>query len=194
MPRPRTVDDDAILAAAAHAVGEVGPSRLTLADVGARVGLSPATLLQRFGSRRGLLLALAAHDVDAVPLRIRSAAEGGAKLRRLVDVLTDLAAGIRTPTEFANNLSFLLMDLSDPAFQALSRRHAQGVLAAIVEVLESARAAGELPEAADPEGLGALVHAVYNGALVTWGLDPDGRPADAVARRLTALLLLAGRR
>ncbi len=34
-----------------------GPSRFTLADVADAVGLSPATLVQRFGSKRGLLLA-----------------------------------------------------------------------------------------------------------------------------------------
>ncbi|MGY1603054.1 TetR/AcrR family transcriptional regulator [Geodermatophilus sp. SYSU D00815] len=193
MPRPRTVDDEAILAATAAAVGEVGPSRLTLADVGTRVGLAPATLLQRFGSRRGLLLALAAHDVDAAPRRIRAAATGDRKLAGLVEVLSDEAAALRTPAEFANHLSLLLLDLSDPEFQALARRHAQGVLAAVVDVLTAARDAGELPDDTDPDALGSLVHATYNGALVSWGLDPDGRPAEAVARRLDALLGLVRR-
>src|SRR2546423_683694 len=46
------------LAAASRGIGRLGPGRLTLADVAHEAGLAPATLLQRFGSKRGLLLAL----------------------------------------------------------------------------------------------------------------------------------------
>src|SRR5689334_21094481 len=57
-PRPRATTDAELLLAAARAVSRVGPSRLTLADVAAEAGVAPATLVQRFGSKRGLLLAL----------------------------------------------------------------------------------------------------------------------------------------
>jgi len=40
-------------------MGELGPAKLTLARVAKAAGLSPATLVQRFGSKRALLLALA---------------------------------------------------------------------------------------------------------------------------------------
>jgi AcrR family transcriptional regulator len=59
-PRPRAASDSAILSAAHRAVTRVGPMRLTLADVAREAGVSPATLVQRFGSKRGLLLALVA--------------------------------------------------------------------------------------------------------------------------------------
>src|SRR5262245_45373389 len=59
MPRPRTATDAAILEAAHRVIARLGPARVTLADVGREAGLSPATLVQRFGSKRGLLLALA---------------------------------------------------------------------------------------------------------------------------------------
>jgi AcrR family transcriptional regulator len=59
-PRPRATSDSAILSAAHRAVTRVGPMRLTLADVAREAGVSPATLVQRFGSKRGLLLALVA--------------------------------------------------------------------------------------------------------------------------------------
>jgi AcrR family transcriptional regulator len=50
MPRPRTIGDEAVLRAAAGLMGRVGPGKLTLARVAEEVGLSPATLVQRFGS------------------------------------------------------------------------------------------------------------------------------------------------
>ncbi|MFC7728173.1 TetR/AcrR family transcriptional regulator [Actinomadura keratinilytica] len=59
MARPRTTSDEAILQATGRALLRHGPGRLTLGGVAAEAGLSPATLVQRFGSKRGLLLAFA---------------------------------------------------------------------------------------------------------------------------------------
>jgi AcrR family transcriptional regulator len=56
--RPRTVSDEELLEATARAVSRVGPARLTLADVAKEAGVVPATLVQRFGTKRGMLLAL----------------------------------------------------------------------------------------------------------------------------------------
>ena len=189
VPRPRTVSDEDILAAAARVVGEVGPERLTLADVGRRVGLAPATLLQRFGSRRGLLLALATHDVDAVPTRIRAAGEAAdSVLDALVTALASVAGAISSPAEFGNRLAFLLTDLSDPEFQAVARRFSERLTAAIAEVLDAAAGREEIGRGEDTAGLAELMFVVYNGALVSWGLTPQGQPADAVRRHLRAVL------
>ena len=74
-PRQRTVSDEDILAATARVVGRIGSGEMTLADVGKEAGLSPATLLQRFGSKRSLLLALAetsAAEVDQAFAQLRA--------------------------------------------------------------------------------------------------------------------------
>src|SRR5579864_8584991 len=75
MSRQRTTSDAEVLAAAGRVIARLGPSRFTLADVSAESGLAPATLLQRFGSKRGLLLAFAKMGEDSV-------AECFAQLRR----------------------------------------------------------------------------------------------------------------
>src|SRR5687767_5568699 len=59
-PRPRQASDEDLLKATFRAIARFGPSRLTLADVAAEAGVSPAALVQRFGSKRALLLAAAA--------------------------------------------------------------------------------------------------------------------------------------
>src|SRR5262245_49678369 len=66
MPRPRTASNESILDAAFRVITRLGPANLTLADVAGEVGLSPATLVQRFGSKRGLLLALCKLGMDSV--------------------------------------------------------------------------------------------------------------------------------
>ena len=187
MPRHKTVDDDQILEAAVSAVGEVGPARLTLADVGSKVGLSPATLVQRFGSKRGLLLALAAHDADSMPSSIRAASEAQQPLDALVSVLAGFATSLGTVAQFANHLSFLLMDLSDSEFQELAQRQAASVVEAIATVLRAAGLPGKGVDLSTAE-LAGLVHSVYNGALIPWGMDPRGRADEAVATRLRQFL------
>lgn len=188
MPRPRTVPDEQILVAAATAVGQVGPAHLTLADVAVRVGLSPATLLQRFGSKRGLLLALADHDADAMPRRIDSAAEAEDPVAALVQVMAEFATSVDSVRDFANHLSFLLMDLSDPDFQQISRRHTVALQQAIAGVLQVAADRGAARWRLSVEETALLIHVVYSGALVTWGMNPHGSASASVASALEAVL------
>ena len=65
-PRPRTVSDAQILYATQRAMSRLGPTRMTLAAVAKEAGLSAATLVQRFGSKRGLMLALWATALDGI--------------------------------------------------------------------------------------------------------------------------------
>jgi AcrR family transcriptional regulator len=185
--RPRTVSDEQVLAGAVRVISRVGPARLTLAEVGQQVGLSAATLVQRFGSRRGLLLAVARHGVDVLPRQLAAAKHASAPVQALIEVFADIAGTVRTAEEFANHLAFLLLDLADPQFQRISRDYAIAVEQAIADVLAASRAAGELTSG-DFGQLPQAVHAAYNGALVTWGLAGDGSPAEHVRTHLTLLL------
>ncbi|MFI1993108.1 TetR/AcrR family transcriptional regulator [Actinoplanes sp. NPDC020271] len=185
MARPRTVSDDAILAATANAVAASGPAGVTLAQIGAGVGLTAAALLKRFGSKDQLLLALARHSAEVVPARLAAAPTVAA----LVDEFVAMAASVRDSAEFANHLAFLLMDLSVPEFQQVAREYATAVESAIAVVLRSAAASGEIdPDRIDP-GLARAIHAAYNGALITWGMTgaPDG-PADQVRAQLLRVI------
>jgi AcrR family transcriptional regulator len=185
--RPRTVSDEQILAGAARVIARIGPARLTLAEVGREVQLSAATLVQRFGSRRGLLLAVARHGADTLPRRLAEAGTSPTPAHALVEVFAGIAATVRTTEEFANHLAFLLLDLADPDFHQVSRDHANAVERAIAEVLAAGQAAGELIPT-DLSRLPRAIHAAYNGALVTWGMTGAGSAAEHVRTQLTLLL------
>src|SRR5262245_13033718 len=58
MARPRKVTDDDVFMAAQRAMSRLGPGELTLADIAAEAGVTAGLLVQRFGSKRDLLLAL----------------------------------------------------------------------------------------------------------------------------------------
>jgi AcrR family transcriptional regulator len=181
------VSDEQILAGAARVIARVGPARLTLAEVGQEVGLSAPTLAQRFGTKRGLLLAVARHGADVLPGRLAVARSAAAPVRALIDSLAAMAGAVRTSAEFANHLAFLLLDLTDPQFRQINRDHAIAVEQAIAEVLAAARSTGELTRDDVPE-LPRVIHAAYNGAMVTWGMHGDGSPAEQVRTQLTILL------
>src|SRR5687767_14789249 len=118
MSRPRQASDQDILMAAFRAITRLGPARLTLADVAGEASVSAAALVQRFGSKRALLLAAAADvaggaDYIFPGLRARHRSPLAALLG-LADCMGALL-GV-TPEAVANNLAFRRLDLSDPDF------------------------------------------------------------------------------
>ncbi|WP_314246178.1 TetR/AcrR family transcriptional regulator [Streptomyces kutzneri] len=187
--RPRGVEDAVILRAAAEVMGRLGPSGLTLAAVAREVGLVPGTLVQRFGSKRGLILALAdqsVRDADALPDRVRG--EQGPALGALAALLAEWTAPMVSPETFANHLAFLCMDLTDPELheRALAVHEAQR--RAVGTLLAQAVATGELRAATDVEELTATVQAVTSGAGLSWALDRKGALVQRVRHGLDAVL------
>ncbi|MFD7291853.1 TetR/AcrR family transcriptional regulator [Streptomyces sp. NPDC059897] len=190
--RPRGVEDAVILRAAADVIGRVGPVGLTLAVVAREVGLVPGTLVQRFGSKRGLLLALAAQsakDADDAGLRAGRVRERHeTALDALAELIVEPMAGMATPETFANHLAFLCIDLTDPEFRrhALTIHRAQG--RAVEELLKEALLAGELRAGTDVAALAASVQAIASGTGLTWALDRRGTLAQRLLRELHNLL------
>ncbi|MEV0387389.1 TetR/AcrR family transcriptional regulator [Nonomuraea sp. NPDC050643] len=189
MGRPRTTSDEAILEATARAIGRHGPQGLTLAAVAQEAGLAPATLVQRFGSKRGLLLAFAAHATRtaAEPFR-RARQEHGTPLAALRAALVHLAEGVSTPEELAGSLGFLQLDLTDPEFRANAAEHAHRTRDEIAGLLADAVAAGELAGDTEPGPLAGAVQVAYNGTLILWALTGDGPLAGAMGDSLDQTL------
>jgi AcrR family transcriptional regulator len=187
--RPRGVEDAVILSRAAKVIGRVGPAALTLASVADEVGLVPGTLVQRFGSKHGLLVALAeqsAHDADAMYERLRHGHPS--PLAALVALAADSMAPMTTPETFANHLAFLCMDLTDAQLHehALAIHQAQG--GAIRTLLTEAVSQGELRAETDTAALARSVQANIAGTGLTWALDRQGLLPERLRREIQTLL------
>lgn len=187
-PRPRSISDDTILAATARMISRVGPVRLTLADVGGEVGLAPATLLQRFGSKRGLLLALVEQSVETVVTSFATLrAAHTSALNAVLAAAGFMAEHVRTPEELANNLAFFQIDLSDPDFHRLALEHSRRVRGCYEALLEEAIGAGELVRC-DTAALASALQAVAAGSLLNWAIHRDGPVSDCVRADLETLI------
>jgi AcrR family transcriptional regulator len=186
-PRPRTVSDEEILEATARVIGRRGPQRLTLAEVGGEVGLSAATLVQRFGSKRELLLAFAGAGPSGGDFFAMAGSRHETAVDALVEVLACMGQMARTPEEMSNHLAFLQMDLADADFHEITARHFRGMLEGIEGLLAEAVAAGEM-ECSDTPALARAVQSMANGALLNWAIHREGTAVDAIRADLAALL------
>jgi AcrR family transcriptional regulator len=186
--RPRTISDDEILAATARAISRVGPRRLTLAAVAAESNLAPATLVQRFGSKRGLLLAFSS-QASGQPAAAFAAARArhSSPLDALRAGLLDLARWIDTPEELANHLAFLQLELVDPDFHKHAIGHANEMLGQIRALLAAAIESGELASC-DITRLTRAIYVTYSGALVSWAILQRGSLTRWLGRELDFVL------
>jgi len=187
-PRPRTTSDEAILAAAGRAIVRRGPARVTLADVAREAGTTAATLVQRFGSKRRLLLALAAGAAEGNKREfaaLRTAFPSPtAALLGMADCMSRMTP---TPAEISNGLAFLQMDLTDPDFHRLALSSAGVIHTEIRRLISDAVKAGELT-GAQITPLARALEATLHGSMLTWAIARQGTLRRWLRRDLDAVL------
>jgi len=187
-PRKVTVSDNDILEATAAAVAELGPTRLTLAEVAGRVGLAAPTLVQRFGSKRGLLLALASMGTESTASEFESLRAGASSpLNAAVRLLLCFPASIESPDVLSNHLAFLQIDLNDGEFRGHAANHSRSFRTALRGLLEEAIANGELREA-DSDRLARALSATAGGSMLAWAIEREGALVDWVRGDLETVL------
>ena len=157
MPRPKTVSDEAVLAAALDVLAQRGTG-FTLSQLAERVGLSRATLIQRFGDRDAILLRMAQHEVeltrswlDSLPVAVgRDAAWDF-----IVEIVTSMGAG----DGFGVRVAMAALETEEAALRACA--------SARYRLVEEAIAA-RLPAGAEREQIAVHLHTVIAGATMHW--------------------------
>lgn len=187
--RQSKVSDDEIFAALQRAMTRRSPNELTLADVAAEAGVSAGRLVQRFGSKRALLLALSERFAESAGTlfgRLRAAhRDPVATLRAYAACMADLAA---TPEALARSLAYLQIDLTDPEFRAHLLANARATRREIDALLRSAVDEGVLRPTFDTRDLAGAIEAVISGSLMTWACYQEGAAAAWMQRHLNAVL------
>jgi AcrR family transcriptional regulator len=187
-PRPRETSDAEILAAAARVMQRRSPVELTLADVAKEAGVVPATIIQRFGTKRELLLAnCKAWTGDVAGQFAAARAKYQSPLKALIELMVECSSFAATPESMANFLAYLQIDLSDPEFHAVLLTQFGSMRDETRKLLDNAVAAREL-KPCDTAELARLVQQVNGGAMLDWAVYRKGPLAAWIRRALEALL------
>jgi len=162
--RPRRVANADLMDAAIRVIAERGAEQTRLSDVATASGLAPATLVQRFGSREGLLEAVAAafhHDV-------RAAFESGpgSSLANLAAALSRVAA--------RRHLGFLVTRPAGAASWSLELR--KQIAFSLISAVEQ----GELPQC-DVAALARRLQLTFYGAALAAQLEGTALDVQVIA-------------
>jgi TetR/AcrR family macrolide resistance operon transcriptional repressor len=184
MPRRKLISDEEILERALPVIARAGPAGFTLADIAAEIGLSPATLLQRFGDKKTLVERAFARDNARFVAWIAALPEGCGEAATLaVYRAATEDFHVDSDPELSEHLLWLREDIRDPVFNALARERFALFRAAILKRLPPVRVPAE--QAA------RMLDAQMHGAIIQWAIEPEGSLADHVMQSLSALLGLA---
>lgn len=187
-PRAKATDDD-VFQAAQRAMAGHGPAELTLAHIADQAGVTPGRLVQRFGGKRQLLLAMSSRfaggaremfdqlrGVQASPLGV---------IRAYAACMAGLAP---TPDALARNLAYLQIDLTDPEFRENLLANARGTRRQLETLVRDAVAAGELLAGTPIRELARTIETTIGGSLMTWACYQEGSASRWLRRDLDAVL------
>jgi AcrR family transcriptional regulator len=189
MPRPQKVTDDQIFMAVQRAMSRLGPAELTLAEIAREAGVTAGLLVQRFGSKRDLLLALSGAFSGGTSEMFAALRQGHrsplAALRAYSDCTAQMAA---SPAAFARNFAYLQIDLTDADFRKPLSRHAAAARLELQKLIKEAIDAKELSPHTNAKQLARTIEAVVGGSMLSWAYSQEGSAAKWMRQDLDAVL------
>lgn len=175
MGRRKQVSDGRVLERALAVLANGGGERFTLARVAEAAGVAAPTLLQRFQSKSGLLLAAFAYANAWLRPWLDE--------RRDLDIpalLGELATGFGEREPFGDHLTFLREGFANPDLAALAKGRMTMIHGAL-----TARLPGP---PADRAATAELLESLWHGAVLQWSIRPQGRLSTYVERSLRELM------
>ena len=168
----------------------VGPGDLTLRAIAAEAGVTAGALVQRFGSKRAMLLAHARYAAATgdVGVHVPDPDTFSSPLDALRAMATVYAQLARSPRAAVRNLAYLQNDLADPALRRHLLRLSLAARAYYRQLLEEAVAADNLRADTDIPTVARMIEVTLRGSLLAWMLYREGSAADYLREDLDAML------
>jgi AcrR family transcriptional regulator len=143
--RPRVMSDDAIYLAGLQVLAVHGSDGITLGRVAKVLGVTPAAVRQRFGSKRGLLVEMSKRRIAQTERRFASArAAYSSPLEALQAAFVAELDQIGEPQQVANAFSAYTANIGDEEMRAAFATELATMERHIGELLHEAVACGEL--------------------------------------------------
>jgi AcrR family transcriptional regulator len=188
-PRRRKAEDTEVFAALVRVMQRRGPAELTLREIAAEAGVTAGALVQRFGSKRAMLLAHAHYvaatgDVGVAIPQKRTPSRLQA-LRSVTAVYAQLAS---SPRAALRNLAYLHNDLADPILHRHLLRMSRAARVHYEKLVADAVAAGELRADTNVQAFARSIEVTLRGSFLSWTLYREGSAADWLRDDLEATL------
>lgn len=191
--RPRVMSDDAVYMAGLQVLAMHGSAGLTLGRVAEILGVTPAAVRQRFGSKRGFLVEMAKRRVEQTEHRFSAArAAHSSPLAALQAAFIAEMDQIGEPQQVANAFSAYTDNIDDPEMRATFALELAAMEKHIGELLQEAVRAGELRAAVTPQLISAVLAAV-EGTMLVWAIAPRGDIRARIREAVEVVLGLDGR-
>lgn len=177
MGRRKTVSDHALLDGLLAAMEQSGPDAFSFAKASAAVGLAPATLVQRFGSRDAMIEAILLHAWDRLEAATALAhAETSPDPAGAVAMLLRLLPAKGSDQDVADGLLLLREDFKNPALRVRGQAWGAYLASALGGRLT------DQPEVA--ERLGWQIASLWQGALIWSAFRQDADRESAIRTTL----------
>ena len=176
-----------MFAAMGRVMRRVGPAELTLGAIAAEAGVTAGALVQRFGSKRELILAhwrqaAVAGTPPDPPARAASPLQA---LRATAAQYARLAA---SPRAALRNLAYMQSDWADAALRRHWLRHTRAARVRCEQLVTEAVAQGELRAGTDAQALARMIEVTLGGSFLAWTLHREGSAATRLREDLDAAL------
>jgi AcrR family transcriptional regulator len=174
-PRRRKAEDADVFAALVRVMSRVGPAELTLRAIAAEAGLTAGALVQRFGSKRALLLAHARHAAATGDIGVAVACpRTSSPLEALRSVATVHAQLASSPRAALRNLAYLHNDLADPSLRRHLLRMSRSARSHYEQLIADAVASGDLRADTNVPALARSLEVTLGGSFLAWTLYREG--------------------
>src|SRR5215471_18672491 len=186
-PRRRKAEDADVFAALVRVMHHRGPAELTLREVAAEAGVTAGALVQRFGSKRAMVLAHARYAAVTGDTGVAlPAPQTSSPLESLRSVTTLYAELAGSPRAALRNLAYLHNDLADPVLRRHLLRMSRAARAYYEQLVADCVAAGELRADTDVRTLARSIEVTLGGSFLAWTLYREGSAAQWLRKDLEA--------
>lgn len=176
MGRTKSISDDSALDSVLDLIAETGPAGLTFARAGQAAGLSPATLVQRYGDREALLQAALLRAWDRLDAETAAAdAEEPLTQDGAICILLRLMPPEAAERNATDGLLLLREDIRNPVLRARGATWGRR----LADILGRRLDAGS-----ESERLGWQMASVWLGAQTWWAFTRKGPPDIAIREAL----------
>lgn len=191
MPRKKMIDDTTILKMALEVIIQVGATTFSLEDLRNKTGLSPATLLQRFGSKKNILhKAIELSNQDLKNNLNNRFMVNQSPMREVINIYLELSMPFSTPGDIASGLDILKLDITEKKLNRLTRKYFEIRRKKIESLIILAQKKNEISSHINAAEIVWNLESLWQGSIMLWALIGNGNLQEWLKKRFNTFAKL----